>query len=134
VPGVPFSGEYAYMTLYAKDHELLDELQIAVRVTSYNVQAKARAINHDKGEEDVAAAEVDIQDDDSLNEYLAQEKLREGTKPRNPKQDMLSFKQEVEKKMDMLMTDDDEWDIYRGQMNIKIKNRYVKDAQPGMQV
>lgn len=122
------------MTLYAKDHELLDELQIAVRVTSYNVQAKARTINHDKGEEDPAAGEVDIRDDDSLNEYLAQEKLREGARPRNPKQDMLSFKQEVEKKMDMLMTDDDEWDIYRGQMNIKIKNRYVKDAQTGTQV
>lgn len=34
VAGEPFKNEYAYLIVYAKDHALIDDLQLSIRVTS----------------------------------------------------------------------------------------------------
>lgn len=65
-----------------------------------------------------------LRDDDSLNEYFQKEKLKEKERPKNQKNNLLTFKKEVEKKLDFLMNDGEEWEIYHDEMQDRIKRRY----------
>ena len=40
----------------------------------------------------------------------------------------MTFKQEVEKKMDLLMHDHDEWSLYQEEMQARIRSRYLQHA------
>lgn len=51
------------------------------------------------------------------------------TQVKTQKQQENVFKSEVRKKLDMLMNDDYEWEIYQDQMSEKIKQRYIRDVR-----
>jgi hypothetical protein len=52
------------------------------------------------------------------------EEIENIMKPKNQKNGLLDFKKAVMKDINILMKDKSEWEIYRNQMKIKIKNRY----------
>lgn len=77
VPGVPFAGEYAYLIVYAGDLDKIDDLQVTIRATTTAAQPKLRAeASTHKVESGLAANDYALGDDDSLKEYLVQERLK----------------------------------------------------------
>ena len=55
----------------------------------------------------------------------------EAQKPKNQKNNLLTFKKEVEKKLDLLMNDEDEWDIYNDISQIIKKQKYEQLREGG---
>ena len=71
--GEPFKNDYAYLIVYAKDHALIDDLQLSIRVTSQSTQSQKKPTSMPQKEQTNEAADSDREDNrkpDAEEEYL----------------------------------------------------------------
>lgn len=92
VNGVPFTNEFAYLTIFLGDLDKIDDLQLTIRATTSSFLNKDKIENRQEKWSKQENKKIVLKDDDSLNEYLIQEKQKEFERNQNYRLNLQSLK------------------------------------------